>query len=213
MFIEREYELPAIWTNSILRFERNVSSNADISTLPTAIFCSDPSARIVLLSAKSERPDEALLHWMFISESFFRPTSLEDRRTVPWGYWKQFCLIRELHLGSLVGSPQVVGSRVAYLEKDGTRSATQCRTLLKIVEFAPYSGLPLPSPKAWFLLGKYSVLRPSEYQRDFSSSTTNGLVVENIFATEDNIVLLLVCCNTILLSQTLCSIVDTGEAR
>jgi len=199
VFIEREYELPAIWTNSIMRFGCNISPNADISIPPTAIFCSDPSARIVLLSARSEGPDEALSHWMFISESFFRPTSLEDRRTIPWGYWSQFCLIKEFQPSSLVGLPQVVGSRVVYLEKDGSRSAAgHCRTRLKIIDFAPYSDLPSPSPKAWSLLGKYSILRPGEYQRDFSATTTNGLVVENIFATEDNIVLLLVGIHTLI---------------
>jgi hypothetical protein len=137
---------------------------------------------------------------MFINESFFRPTSHEDRRTVPWVYWSQFCLIKELQLSLLTGTPRVAGSRVLYLEKDGSRSASgQYRTKLKVIDFAPYTDMSAPSPKAWSLLGQCATLKPSEYQRDFSSTTTTGLAVENIHATEDNIVLLLVSPNSFLL--------------
>lgn len=87
----------------------------------------------------------------------------------------------------------MAGSRVLYLEKDGSRSATgHYRTKLKVIDFAPYTDKSSPSTKAWTLLGQYATLKPSEYQRDFSSTTTNGLAVEDIHATEDNMVLLLV---------------------
>jgi hypothetical protein len=193
VFIEREYELPPIWNNCTMRFVRNNVPNSERAVPSNALFCSDPSARVLALSATPEGPGATLMHWMFINESFFRPTSHDDKRTVPWAYWSQFCLIKELQLGLLSGTPRVAGSRVLYLEKDGSRSATgHYRTRLKVIDFAPYSDIASPSPKAWSLLGQYATLKPSEYQRDFSSTTTNGLAVENIHATEDNIVLVLV---------------------
>lgn len=199
--IEREYELPSIWSNSAMRFVRNNVPNSDPAIPSNAIFCSDPSARVLVLTAKPEGPGATSTHWMFINESFFRPTSHEDRRSVPWAYWSQFCLIKELKISLLAGTPRVAGSRVLYLEKDGSRSASgQYRTKLKVIDFAPYTDMTSPSPKAWSLLGQYSTLKPSEYQRDFSSTTTTGLAVENIHATEDNIVLLLVSPKSLFLS-------------
>src|SRR5258707_1255758 len=199
--IEREYELPPIWNNSTMRFVRNNVPNSERAVPSNALFCSDPSSRVLVLSAKPEGSGATSTHWMFVNESFFRPTSHEDRRTVPWAYWSQFCLIKELQLGLLAGIPRVSGSRVLYLEKDGSRSASgQYRTKLKVIDFAPYTDISSPSPKSWSLLGQYATLKPTEYQRDFSSTTTTGLAVENIHATEDNIVLLLVSPNSFLLS-------------
>lgn len=193
VFIEREYELPPIWNNCTMRFLRNSVPNSQRAIPSNALFCSDPSARVLVLSAMPEGSGATSMHWMFINESFFRPTSHEDRRVVPWAYWSQFCLIKELQLDLLAGTPQVAGSRVLYLEKDGSRSATgRYRTKLKAIDFAPSSDVSSSSPKAWSLLGQYATLKPGEYQRDFSSTTTNGLAVENVHATEDNIVFLLV---------------------
>jgi hypothetical protein len=199
IFIEREYELPPIWNNSTIRFVRNNVPNSERAIPSNALFCSDPSARVLVLTAKPEGPGATSAHWMFVNESFFRPTSHEDKRTVPWAYWSQFCLIKELQLGLLAGTPRVAGSRVLYLEKEGGRSTSgNNRTKLKVIDFAPYFDMSPPSSKAWSLWGQYATLKPCEYQRDFSSTTTNGLAVENIHATEDNIVLLLVSPNSIL---------------
>jgi len=101
----------------------------------------------------------------------------------------------------LVGSPQIFGSRILYLEKDGTYSASgHARTRLKVIDFAPYADIPLASPIPWSLVGRYSILRPREYQRDFSSGTTNNLAVEGMCATDDNIVLLSVRCSMTLIN-------------
>jgi len=133
------------------------------------------------------------MHWMFINESFFRPTSHPDRRMVPWSYWSQFCLIRELNQDVVVGNPHVVGSRVVYLEKDGTVSNRGTdRTRLRVIDFAPYAEIPAPPPGLWSLVGKYSPLKPSETHREFPPASTGGLAVESIRATEDNVVLVLV---------------------
>jgi len=203
--------LPPIWNNSVLQFVRNSALNTEYSipcSAASALFYSDPTARVLMLSAKPE--GSALTHWLFISESFFRPSPHEDRRPAPWPYWSQFCLIKELQAGMLVGSPQIVGSRILYLEKDGTYSASgHARTRLKVIDFAPYADIPVASPQTWSLVGRYSILRPGEYQRDFSSKTTNNLAVEGICATDDNIVLLLVSCCMIFISLSLISLRKT----
>lgn len=193
--IEREYELPPIWAKSAIRFGRNTAPASDHTTPSTALFYADPAARILLLTAKQTGPNANGMHWMFIPEAFFRPTTHPERRIVPWIYWSQFCLIRELQINQVVGYPQVVGSRVVYLEKNGTRSSRgHERTHLSVIDFSPYAEIATPPPaKLWTLIGKQAILRPSETLRDIPSTTTNGLAVENIHATEDNIVLVFVC--------------------
>jgi len=112
---------------------------------------------------------------------------------VPWSYWSQFCLIRELSQDVVVGNPHVVGSRVVYLEKNGTVSNRGTdRTRLRVIDFAPYAEIPAPPAGLWSLVGKYSPLKPSETQREFPPTSTGGLAVENIRVTEDNVVLVLV---------------------
>lgn len=176
-----------------MRFARNNSPNSDSLAPSNALFYSDPTTRVLVLMAKQQGPSAAGMHWMFINESFFRPTSHPDRRMVPWSYWSQFCLIRELSQDVVVGNPHVVGSRVVYLEKDGTVSNQGIdRTRLSVIDFSPYAEIPAPPAKLWTLVGKYSPLRPSETRREFPSTSTGGLAVESIRATEDNVVLVLV---------------------
>ncbi|PPQ67850.1 hypothetical protein CVT25_010289 [Psilocybe cyanescens] len=192
--IEREFELPAIWARSIMRFGRNSSPNSDSSAPSSALFYSDPSARVLLLTAKQTGPSGNGMHWMFINESFFRPTTHADRRSVPWSYWSQFCLIKDFPNSTLVDNPQVVGSRVIYLEKDGTHSSRGYeRSRLSIVDFSPNAEVTTPPTRTWTLIGKMSPLRPNETHREFPPTTTNGLAVDRIHATEDNVIVLLVC--------------------
>lgn len=193
--IKREYELPPIWVNAVMRFSRNITPYGDNAAPTTSLFYADPSARVLLLSAKQSGPNAAGMHWMFINEGFFRPTAYADRRSVPWSYWSNLCLIRELNSNTIIGQPQVVGSRVVYLEKDGTRTSRgHERASLGMIDFAPLAETASPSSaKLWSLIGKQSILKPSETHRDIPSGTTQGLPVQGIRATEDNIVLLLVC--------------------
>ena len=176
-----------------MRFARNNSPNSDNLAPSNALFYSDPTARVLVLMAKQQGPSATGMHWMFINESFFRPTSHPDRRMVPWSYWSQFCLIREFNQEVVVGHPHVIGSRVVYLEKDGTLSNPGSdRTRLSVIDFSPYAEIPPPPAKLWTLLGKQSPLRPSETRREFPPTSTGGLAVESIRATEDNVVLVLV---------------------
>lgn len=191
--IEREYELPPIWAKCTLRFGRNSSPSSDSSAPSSALFYSDPSARVLLLTAKKTGSTGNGMHWMFVNESFFRPTNHADRRSVPWSYWSQFCLIKDFPTFSLVGCPQVVGSRVIYLEKDGSQSTRgHARSRLNTVDFSPHAEITTPPTMTWTFIGGMSPLRPNETHREFPSSTTNGLTIDQIHATEDNIVVLLV---------------------
>ncbi|KAF8906253.1 hypothetical protein CPB84DRAFT_1675794 [Gymnopilus junonius] len=188
--IEREYELPPIWAKSTMRFGRNTVPNNDVPMPSNVLFYPDPSARVLLLMAKQTGPTGNGMHWMFINESFFRRTSYADRRSVPWSYWNQFCLIKEIQNSTVVGIPQVVGNRIIYIERDGT-CCSRGYSRLSVIDFSPNTELTTPLTKMWTLIGKMSILRPIETYRDFPSATTQGLPVERICATEDNIVVLL----------------------
>ncbi|KAH9479404.1 hypothetical protein JR316_0007994 [Psilocybe cubensis] len=190
--VEREYELPPIWAKCSLRFGRNSSPSTDTYAPPNALFYSDPSARVLLLTAKKTGSTGNGMHWLFINESFFRPTSHADRRSVPWSYWSQFCLIKDFLTFSSIGIPQIVGSRVIYLEKDVSHSTRgHARSRLHTVDFSPHADILTPPTMTWTFIGRMSQLRPIETHREFPTSTTNGLAVDQIHATEDNIVVLL----------------------
>ena len=187
--LERDYELPPIWTNSTLRFVQNTVPAVELSSPSTALFYTDPSSRILLLEAK-QAPN--LHHWLFIQESFFRPTPHADRRSVRWGYWNQFCLIREHQPSLVVGRPRLVGNRIVYLEKEPAHPSQAGRSRLSIMDFS-HSDNPSPPTKLWTLIGNQSALVPNEFHRDIPSSVIGGHAVESVHATEDNIALVLVC--------------------
>ena len=187
--LEREYELPPIWAKSVLRFAQNTVPGVELSSPSTALFYTDPSSRVLLLEAKQAAPN--MHHWLFIQESFFRPTPLADRRSVPWVYWNQFCLIREHQPSLVVGRPRFAGNRLVYLEKE-THPSRGERARLSIIDFSP-SEAPSTPTKLWTLIGKQSALIPNEFYREIPSSVTNGHSVESVYATEDNIALVLVC--------------------
>ena len=191
--LEREYELPPIWAKSVLRFAQNTVPGVELTSPSTALFCTDPSSRVLLLEAKQTGPN--MHHWLFIQESFFRPTTLADRRSVPWAYWSQFCLIREHQPSLVVGRPRFAGNRLVYLEKEVAHPGRAERARLSIIDFSISEAQAPPSTptKLWTLIGKQSTLVPNEFYREIPSSVTNGHAVESVYATEDNIALVLVC--------------------
>lgn len=189
--LEREYELPPIWAKSVLRFAPNTVPGVELSSPSTALFYTDPSSRVLLLEAKQAGPN--MHHWLFIQESFFRPTPLADRRSVPWVYWNQFCLIREHQPSLVVGRPRFAGNRLVYLEKEVAHPSRAERARLSIIDFSISEAPPSTPTKLWTLIGKQSTLIPNEFYREIPSSVTNGHAVESVYATEDNIALVLVC--------------------
>lgn len=197
--LEREFVLPPIWAKSALRFAQNTVPGVELTSPSTALFCTDPSSRVLLLEAKQTGPN--MHHWLFIQESFFRPTPHADRRSVPWVYWSQFCLIREHQPSLVVGRPRFAGNRLVYLEKEVAHPSRAERARLSIIDFsiseAPRA--PTTPTKLWTLIGKQSTLIPNEFYREIPSSVTNGHAVESVYATEDNIALVLVCISLLLI--------------
>ena len=190
--LEREYELPPIWAKAALRFAQNTVPGVELSSPSTALFYTDPSSRVLLLEARQAGPS-SMHHWLFIQESFFRPTPLADRRSVPWVYWSQFCLIRDHQPSLVVGRPRFAGNRLVYLEKEVAHPSRAERARLSIIDFSLSEAPPSTPTKLWTLIGKQSTLIPNEFYREIPSAVTNGHAVESVYATEDNIALVLVC--------------------
>lgn len=187
--IEREYELPSIWAGSELRFGHNAIPTPDVQLSRDALFHLDPSTRVLNLTAKGGSK-HGPLHWLFINESYFRPTSRADQCYVPWGYWSQACLIKDLVSSEIIGVPRIIGSRIVYLESDS--GSGRDRTRISIIDFAKPANHPGSSPRPWSLIGPRAMLTPNESSRSIPSSVTRHLRVEGICASEDNIVVIMV---------------------
>ena len=184
--IAREYEMCPQWTKASIRFARNSSSNADITKPTNTLFYSDPAARVLVMTAKQGDSTQ----WLIVKEGFFRPTPFEDRRYVPWAYWGDFCLVRNMP-NTLVGQPQVVGFRVFYLEKP--RRGRDDPARLNIIDFSPYGEEHTNPTKWWCWVGRYSCPpMPFEYHREIGPETTGDYSVESIRVTEDNVILFFV---------------------
>ncbi|TFK39836.1 hypothetical protein BDQ12DRAFT_774151 [Crucibulum laeve] len=194
---EREYELPPVWANCALSFGRNTSPTSETSVSPNAIFYSDPSARVLIVTASPDGGSHGASagnNWLFVNESYFRPPSRWDPRThIPWSYWSQYSLIRNISASRHIGLPRIVGTRVLYTESEPSRSSRSGRrTRLHIIDFAPYRDAASgPISNAWSLIGQRSPLVPYETYREVPSGTTDSLQVEDVYATEDNIVLIM----------------------
>ncbi|KAJ7623149.1 hypothetical protein FB45DRAFT_97028 [Roridomyces roridus] len=187
MVVLRQYELPGAWANSSIKFSPNTATR---QRSPTALFCSDPANRVLVVAAKPLVKTSTSASWLFINEGYFRGvSSRRDRAVVSWSSWGQYCVVKDLPRISrtLVRGPYAIGSRVAYLQSEsGTQKST-----LNLIEFAPFpdSGTRLNS--SWPVVGSKATLFPSETARALSSTTVEHYAVDDIGVTEDNIVLFL----------------------
>lgn len=201
MTVEREYELPERWSNAVIGFIQNTAPLTDNSASLEASFYPDPSTRILVITARTPAPDtghHSVCNWLFINESYFRPTSRRDRLSVAWDQWKEYCLIKDVSSSMAIPSPCVIGSRVLYVEsglqRDPTRGSYSSghAPRLTIIDFAPYPDASCHSDSVWSWVGKRSLLVPNETTRSMPSKTVDRLNIEDIRVTEDNIVLFLV---------------------
>jgi hypothetical protein len=182
VIIEREYELPPHWAQANLSFAPNASLTGDAPSPARALFYADANVRILLLSAQVNGHKQ----WLIINESYFRPTSRPDRQFVPWAEWNNYCLMKNLPAFPVVRNVQVIGNRVLYLESNVTPAGRDCR--LGLIEFPAYPERHSPPKGPWFHFGSRSVLFPTESFKDISSRS-QGVELDSIAATEDNIVL------------------------
>ncbi|KAF7370513.1 F-box domain-containing protein [Mycena sanguinolenta] len=188
MVVLRQYELPAMWTNSTITLCANHSPHLPPAS---ALFYSDPAHRILVISAKPT-PKSTSCSWLFVNEAYFRAAapSRRDRFAVPWSVWGQYCLIKDLfRSGAAVRGPYVVGSRVVFLEPEA-RARAGAGTL-NAIEFVPFPENPARLDPSWSTVGPRSPLFPSETARRLPSSAVEHYAVDDIGVTEDNIVLFL----------------------
>lgn len=187
--VEREYILPSIWAGAELRFGRNATPTPGVKLSTETLFYLDPSARVLNLTAKGGANPNAL-YWLFVEESYFRSTSHVDQRCIPWGYWGQVCLIKELAASAIIGVPQVVGSRIVYLESES--GSRRDRARMSVIDFATPPNHPGPGTRPWLSVGPHATLVPNELSRSIPSSTTGYSRVKGISASEDNIIVFFV---------------------
>lgn len=189
VIIEREYELPPHWAQAELSFAPNASLTGDAPSPTRALFYADASTRVLLLSAQQPGDRSGNKQWLIINESYFRPTNRPDRQFVPWAEWNHYCLMKNLPASPLIRNVQVIGNRVLYLESNATPGghARDCR--LGLIEFPAYPDLHSGPKGSWFHVGQRSVLIPTESSREIASSITQGVGIDDLAATEDNIVL------------------------
>lgn len=199
--VEREYQLPEHWSNAVIGFNQNTAPLTDNSASSEALFYPDPSNRILVITARTPplgASHSLFRNWLFINESYFRPTSRRDRLSVPWDQWKEYCLIKDVSPSALISDPCVIGSRVLYVESDSGRNPSRgghpsgCASRLTIIDFAPYPDASCHSNSVWPFVGKRSLLVPNENTRSVPSKTVDRLSIDDIRVTEDNIVLFLV---------------------
>lgn len=182
-----QLQLPAVWKNSILNFHENDAPRTDPPRSSAALFYSDPARRLLMLSARPS-PNAKVVNWMILSERLLNSPQFRGVN-VEWNDWCQFVLVRNTSGTHMLGRPAVVGTRVLYLDQDSSGT----RTRINAINFAPHSDAAQTSQAMWDFVGKYSLLVPTEAQREISSvNERDGSKLSDIRVTEDNIVLLYV---------------------
>ena len=182
--VEREYELPESWNNCQIEISNNVAPCKDLTPATRALFYPDPSARMLCVTAK--RPTDAgpVHHkWLFINESYFKPSRRSGLTHVPWTQWGNNCLVREFSQTSPIKGPYAVGTRFVYLEPTP-------RPRLHTIGFVPYADWK--GSAAWSWRGQRVIVAPVEGSRDIPEKTAGGLAIDDARINEDNIVLFLV---------------------
>ena len=182
--VEREYELPESWNNCQIEISNNVAPCKDLTPATRALFYPDPSARMLCVTAKRATDAGPVHHkWLFINESYFKPSRRSGLTHVPWTQWGNNCLVREFSQTSPIKGPYAVGTRFVYLEPTP-------RPRLHTIGFVPYADWK--GSAAWSWRGQRVIVAPVEGSRDIPEKTAGGLAIDDARINEDNIVLFLV---------------------
>ncbi|PFH51811.1 hypothetical protein AMATHDRAFT_141559 [Amanita thiersii Skay4041] len=189
--VEREYELPEVWNNCLIEIGMNSAPLKDLSPATRALFYPDPAARLLCIIAKvpvSPSGPLATRNWLFINETYFKPSRRSGLTHVPWVQWGPHCLIRDFSQNSAsIKGPYIIGTRAVFLEP-GFRGRS---ARLNVIDFVPYGDSSHRMSPPWSLRGQRTILAPLENTREVPESTTNGLGIDDIRITEDNIILFL----------------------
>ncbi|KAG7093642.1 hypothetical protein E1B28_007305 [Marasmius oreades] len=201
--ILREFELPEAWDRSVIEFCPNSSPRSDFSLSPSTVFYLAPETRILAIkSRKSSRDPQAPYtpnDWLFIKESYFKHMSRRDPFRMAWKQWGQYCLAKEVmnYPPSTIRGPYIVGSKVFYVENTlarvtGSRSTTLTvhgGSRLHAIDFSPFTDYGEASGQNWVSNGPKAGLIPSEYSKSIHAAVVDGLSIEDVSVTEDNIIL------------------------
>ncbi|KAI3619623.1 hypothetical protein WG66_002849 [Moniliophthora roreri] len=195
--ILREFELPQTWDRSIIEFSPNNSPKSDYSLSPNALFYPAPETRILAIKARNPssdaRPDYTPRNWLFIKESYFRHPSRRDPFRISWKQWSQYCLVKEMvNYPPCIRGPYVMGTKAFFVENmqpRAHRSSHGTGSRLHVIDFSPFADRSDASTN-WAIIGLKAGLVPSEYAKTIPPATVDGLAVEDMCVTEDNIVLI-----------------------
>ncbi|KAF9266902.1 hypothetical protein L218DRAFT_755841 [Marasmius fiardii PR-910] len=204
----REFELPDTWDRSIIEFCPNSSPRSDFLVSSSTVFYSAPETRILgIKSRKSSRDPEAPYSpndWLFIRESYFRlGMSRKDPLRVLWKQWGQFCVVKEVmnYPPSMIRGPYIIGTKVFYVENtaarvgrghsgDGRSAHVHGGSRLHAIGFSPFTDhVESQIGQSWVSIGRKAGIIPSEYSKLIPPATVDGLAVEDLSVTEDNVIL------------------------
>lgn len=152
----------------------------------SALFYSDPSRRVLMLSARPPAQANSV-QWMIFPERLFTWPWIRGQ-SVAWNDWSQYAIVRNTSVTRVVGKPAIVGTRVLYLDQDS--SGTKMR--INSIAFMPHSATAETAQNMWDFVGKHTPLVPSEARREIPAVNGMGCKLQDLRATEDNIVLLYV---------------------
>jgi hypothetical protein len=182
----RQLQLPDAWNNLVINFHRNDAPMTDPPKPSAALFYSDPARRLLMLSARPSAQARAV-NWMIFPERLLGSPWIHGMN-VAWNDWCQHVVVRNTSTTRLVGRPAVTGTRILYLDQDASGS----RMRINVINFAPHSDKPETSQAMWNFVGKHTPLIPTEASKQISPVNDAGGKLQDLRATEDNIVLIYV---------------------
>jgi hypothetical protein len=189
----RVYHLLDSWSNAVsIRIEQNTSPNCDSHVAPGTLFYPDPACRIFVLTAIFRSEWSVLI----THQSVFRSPD-SGPFEVPWTRWRRHCLIRDL--SHAAHSLRVVGSRILFAELGAPTPSNIPRSRVRLIDFGPHAIECIrPSGRSiapWTWVGRWTTTTSAESKGTLphiGTRTTDSYEMTKFFATEDNLILLLV---------------------
>jgi hypothetical protein len=205
----RVFHLPEAWSNAVsIQIETNSSPKSESHVMANTHFYPDPDRRIFVLTAicrKANVPIGRLPRTVLIMrDSLFKSTrpGIVD---VSWNKWDRHCILRELTPAA--HSLRVIGSRIFFSEyvSDGMRPSPgprMPRSCVRLIDFNPHAveciGTSARSAAPWSWIGRsgwrtITSIEPVPTLPHIRTKTVDSYEIARFFATEDNLILVLVC--------------------
>jgi hypothetical protein len=139
-----------------------------------------------MLSARPPAQDKAA-NWLIFPERLFTWSWISGQ-SVSWNDWSQYAIVRNTSTTRIVGKPAIVGTKVLYLDQDSSGAKMRINS----IAFMPYSETAETTQNMWDFIGRRTPLVPSEARKEIPAVNGMGCKLQDLRATEDNIVLLYV---------------------